>query len=99
MTLFALRRPPVIVLLTPESTPDRIRPRSLASETFGSAAQARAAAPETCGAAVDVPLKFEYVEPSASVCTATSPSPEYPRGVVLRMFAPGAARWTVLGPR
>jgi hypothetical protein len=49
---------------------------------FGEAAHASAAAPDTCGVAIEVPLSLSNAFP----------------GNVLRMSTPGAARSTVVWP-
>src|ERR1051325_3849613 len=81
----ALRRPPVMVRparLGIGSTLLRIASLSWAVVRLGEWARTSAATPDTCGVAMDVPLKYEYEEP----------------GTVERTLTPGAPRWTVVGP-
>src|SRR4026207_137867 len=98
---FALSRPPVTVKKNPplSSLLNNNGARSFCRLIPGFAARTSAAVPLTCGVDIDVPLAFEYVEPSGSSSDETIPSPVYPRGVVLKILSPGAVRWTVWLPK
>src|SRR5205823_8834128 len=65
------------------SPPARIRFFIARQSRAGFADFKRAAAPATCGAAIDVPDRLAYRFP----------------GNVLRMLSPGAAMWTVCRPK
>src|SRR6266576_801944 len=84
MAVFTLRRPPVTRRPASNGIGSTLFNRLFLSAAVSSAQLERtsAAAPETCGAAIDVPLRYWYVLP----------------GNVDRIFTPGAARWTDAAP-
>src|SRR5262245_32386711 len=84
--LAMLRRPPVTVRPAIDATGSAVAiSRALISRpvSVGKCERSRAAAPDTCGVAMDVPLRRRYPDGSPHV-------PE--RGTVERMDTPGAAR-------